>query len=435
MRELYYLVLDVFGISSNANMRMDDIENHNGTGNASHSLSSHLNGAGDCIFFRFMFYTIIIGSLNILGILGNILSIAVLQRDQHNRVTAFLLQSLAAADSFVLIMSFLVLSVIYGLLPYMDKSDWASVAIPYIIKYIHPLGYMCQSGTIWITVLLAINRYIAIVKPFLTVKLCTINKARIQVLTVIILSIAFNIPRFFQYNIIQLANPPGSNNTVIGISATVIGEQSIFGVIYTNIIYTILVLLVPLVILVYFNTCLIREIKFPSKKSLSVGKKSRSFQKLKRQPSFSSPPLPEEDNITFIMVIIIVMFLCCHTPDRIVQIIRYFFSESHHLHCGQTLYYVSSVCNLLIVLNSSSNFIIYYLLRKRFRKILMMKVCAWSSLKRYKEKPSFLEHHDPPPLLRRKTDGDMEQKINGIRKMDATQLQTLQKTGSAPSLF
>ena len=393
----------------------------------------------NCILFNFVFYTLVIGTLSVLGILGNILSIVVLQKDNNNKVAAFLLQSLAVADSLVLLTSFVVLSIIYGLLPYVQQSELFAVIIPYVVKYVHPLGYMGQCATIWITVLLAVNRFIAIVKPFLTAKLCTLNKARIQVLLVTILAVVFNMPRFFQYEIVQ-EHHPGSNHSVLVLNETVIGEYSLFGVIYTNIIYTIIVLIVPFLTLVILNSWLLRDLKCSTSKKNSSYSSTTSLNstvstKLRRRLSIGAPPLPEEDNITVIMITIVVIFLCCHTPDRIFQIIRYFFVTYEQILCGETLYYVSSVCNLLIVINSSTNFIIYYMMRRRFRKILMMKLCAWSNLTTYKEPPSYLDRHHghPPPLLRRHTDDTII--INSVQQKDVKKVKLLLKTGSAPNLF
>jgi len=44
------------------------------------------------------------------------------------------------------------------------------------------MGYMAQCATIWLTVLIAVNRYIAICHPFNANRFLTIRTARIQVL-------------------------------------------------------------------------------------------------------------------------------------------------------------------------------------------------------------------------------------------------------------
>ena len=362
--------------------------------------------AQNCIVFNFMFYTLLIGAISILGILGNILSIAVLQKDRNNRVAAFLLQSLAFVDTCVLLMSLFILSVIYGLFPYTGQSNLVGKMIPYVVKYVHPVGYMAQCGTIWITVLLAVNRYIAIVKPFHAVSWCGLSRARKQVLVVLLFTVSLNFPRYFQY---QINYNVTEIETKVSFAETEIGESTIFGVVYTNIIYTVVVLLIPLVILVIMNSRLIHEIKFANRnrtvKSITNSKIKFNLPGFQRKGSFSKPPLPEEDNITFIMVIIIVILIVCHTPDRIFFIYRYFFTDREQLKCGETLYYISSICNLLIVINSSCNFMIYFLVRRRFRKIFFVKICAWCKLEQIRRMSTFSESSTPSSLARRMTDG------------------------------
>ena len=44
------------------------------------------------------------------------------------------------------------------------------------MKYVQPVGYMAHTLTIWITVLLAVNRYLAVCKPFLVHRACTLGR-------------------------------------------------------------------------------------------------------------------------------------------------------------------------------------------------------------------------------------------------------------------
>ena len=82
-----------------------------------------------------------------------------------------------------------------------------------------------------------------------------------------------------------------------------------------------------------------------------------------------------EDNITLVMIIIILILLVCHTPDGVVQIVASFVAAENR-RCGTAINYAVLVCNLLIVLNSSSNFILYYFMRRGFRKVLLRKLCG-----------------------------------------------------------
>ena len=118
------------------------------------------------LLFRFVYYTIITGILCLLGITGNTLSIITLQKDKGNQVANLLLQALALADNALLFVSIVILSVIWGSLSYFNAYAPFIAVSPYVVKYLQPLGYMTKTCAIWMTVLLAVNRYIVIKTHF-----------------------------------------------------------------------------------------------------------------------------------------------------------------------------------------------------------------------------------------------------------------------------
>ena len=335
------------------------LPNGNGSGLDNHTSTSE--PGQDCVTFNFIYDFIIIGSVCILGMCGNTLSIIILRRDHFNKVTLFLFQALAVADNTVLLMSFITLSVIYGLLPYTNAKMTMMAVVPYLIKYLHPFAYVSQLCAVWITVLLAIHRYIAICKPFRASRWNRMARARIQVALVVIGAMAFNLPRFFQVDIVRRTEVDSQNNETIfvySIRETTIGEHTLFGKVYTNMLYTIIGLVIPLVLLVFLNSRLIREIRLVKKRTRIQG-----------HPEF------EDNNVTLIMVVIIIVVLVCHTPDRIFQVTKDF-TDVHKTSCGHLLFYVLNACNLLIIINSSTNFIIYYVMRRGFRQILLKRFCS-----------------------------------------------------------
>lgn len=88
-----------------------------------------------CKSFEFFYNTILIGALCLFGIATNMLSIAVLRKDRHNRVATFLLRSLAVADISVLVVVFVILSIFLGTaqIPGVVENH-TGVAIPYLKK-------------------------------------------------------------------------------------------------------------------------------------------------------------------------------------------------------------------------------------------------------------------------------------------------------------
>ena len=298
------------------------------------------------LLFRFVSYSIITGSLCLLGITGNTLSMITLQKDKGNQVANLLLQALALADNALLFVSIVILSVIWGSLSYLEADETFVAISPYVLKYVQPLGYMTKTCAIWMTVLLAVNRYIVIKNPLQAQHICTLWKARLQILVVIIFSIVCNIPRFFSVHI-----------TKVGYEETDFGKGSLFHIIYTNVLYTVLVLVLPLILLIFVNVSLVLELKrMRHQRNLMNANNCRS----------------SDTHITLVMCIIIVIFIGCHTPDRILQGVRSFHKNvSWEYYC-----YLSAVCTLLIIINSSCNFLVYFFLRRRFRRLLYQTVCC-----------------------------------------------------------
>ena len=317
-----------------------------------------------CDRVRFGVNTIMVGSLCLFGLIGNVLSIVVLQKDRSNRVASFLLQALAVADNALLLISFSVLSLFHSLLLYIGEIYIWSQAMPYIVKYIQPLAHMAQTATIWITVLLGINRYIAVCKPFDVSSYCCMKYTRVQVIVAVLFSICFNMPRFFQVEVVHhTVFKNGEPRFGVGLRLSSISEKSTFGLVYTTGIYTTLVLLLPFVLLVFMNIRVILE----------LGAVRR------RGSVMSTQPILSDHNITLTMIIIIIMFLLCHAPDRVLNLLK--LVRSGDFICSEEYFYANLVCNLLVVMNSSVNFIVYCLFRKQFRNILHSVICLkFSSL-------------------------------------------------------
>ena len=195
----------------------------------------------------------------------------------------------------------------------------------------------------------------------------------------ILLSIAFNIPRIYLHKHREGTRLASStvhnlvpNQSELQTAATwrmeevaVNNASDTFGskeIIMTfELVYTMVVLILPLILLVGLNVRLIQELQGAKHRLRSYSKEYSGVN---------------EDNITIVMVVIVLTLVFCHTPDRILQIIRWMLVKSP-LDCPNPFFYAVNISNLLIVLNSSVNFIIYYVFRKRFRRILQLKACAW----------------------------------------------------------
>ena len=323
-----------------------------------HSLSTvpptgqeSLNPDETCKTFLFIIYVLVFGSIGVIGLMGNTLSLIVLNWEKRNLVATFLLQALCVSDNLFLATNLFV-QVFSGLGIYKKWPVYEDTQ-PYLMVYVWPFIHITQFGTIWMTVLVAANRYIAICRPFEAHRLCTMRRVRIQVLTVAVVAVLYNIPRFLEYKLVY-EQDVHTNQTQVGGAATPMKNQMSYKIIYDAVLYNIFVFLGPLIILIYLNVRLVQEL-------------FRARQRLVSR-QIPIPGEEEEQNLTLVMVVIILIFVVCQTPASMNALLSYFMEE--HYDCGTAYYYFYHLSNLLACANSATNFFVYFFFRQTFRERL-----------------------------------------------------------------
>ena len=149
-----------------------------------------------CTMFAIINTVIIDGILCILGPIGNITSFCVFGKLGWRNSTTVLIRALAVTDTFLLL--FWLPLPFYFLC---QTTDWcpgySEFMNTYYSKYIRPLCVMAQVSSVWISVLISINRFIAVSQPLEAARLCTVNRARNELLCVLCFSVMFISPYFF----------------------------------------------------------------------------------------------------------------------------------------------------------------------------------------------------------------------------------------------
>ena len=307
-----------------------------------------------CTLFRFILYSVVCVALCLIGFFGNAVSYMVLQKDKSSPVASILLQSLAIADN-----AFLFLWMAHYPLHSLHSHFYSSairgtnnqlqVALLYLRVYSFPLLFMTQTQTIWLTVIIAANRFIAVCLPYSAPHLCTLANVRRELFAITAFSMLYNVPRFFEVQVITRADNKTHWNR------TEFGNDVYYQKVYLDALYYVFSFVLPLLILAFVNTKIIIAY--------------RATQQRRRR--MTSRQCDNENNITLVMIIVIVIFMLCQAPARIVQIVWGY----KYKHCQEAIYYLIHITNTFEVLNSSVNFLIYFLFRKRFRDILCAHFC------------------------------------------------------------
>jgi len=261
-------------VSLSANMSPGDvlmnlIQSSQGCGGGRSNVSSSTTtttSAGDFVF-RIIIDVFIVGLLCLIGFVGNSLTFVILRGDRDkNSTTNWLLQTLAVVDIVYLVACLLIQPVkaIHDLYPETQSrrgSAWGAfhITFTHLEPYIWPLASIAQTVTVWVVVLVTVDRYIAICMP-LRSKIRTLPRARVAVAVVIVAAVCYNIPRFFEKEVVYEATcEPGRYR--IKLDQTELRRDGWYFVIYKTICSIVFRTIGPLLLLIVLNARLIRALR------------------------------------------------------------------------------------------------------------------------------------------------------------------------------
>jgi len=141
----------------------------------------------------------VVGLLCLVGFVGNALTISVLRRDWQDgsSATNWLLRTLAGVDTFYLVACLFVQTFKTA----HDLTSWFPDSLrpyfPYAERYLWPVASIGQTVTIWTVLLVTVDRYMAVCRPFDT-RLRTVDRAKKLFVGVVVAAVVYNIPRFLE---------------------------------------------------------------------------------------------------------------------------------------------------------------------------------------------------------------------------------------------
>ena len=277
-------------------------------------------------------------TLVILGLIGNILSLIVLSHKAMRSTTSAHLFALALFDSLVLISMFLFVS-----LP--ELSDRYMALFGYIRPFAYPFVLVSQTCSVYTTVALTIDRYIAVCHPLRAVQSCTRNRTRQSLALIALFSLLFNIPRMLETHWTL------SSENIVHWELTDFGNNTIYRHVYLIVLHISVMVLIPFIVLLILNTKLVVSVR----KSRHI----RGTTGLGRQTQ-------NERNLTAMLTMVVAVFLLCQLPSILDNILGVVLTEEEALKPFPLK--VNAINNLCVMINSAVNFYMYCLFGKKFRR-------------------------------------------------------------------
>lgn len=300
------------------------------------------------------------------GTAANMANIVVLTRPKMLSSTNLILTWLAVADLLTMI-SCLPVNIHFYIMkdpklpfPSTRTLDW----IRYLIFNIN-FTVACHTVAIWLTITLAIFRYLYICYPTSGASLCSMQKARSAIIAVYASTAIVCIPNYLVPEIETLTdnknNATAADNET-SVYYTVIDKKSVFNTI-NYWIQAFLFKLIPCILLTILTVLLV----------IAMHQANVRRMKLKSQGRRDESDRAREHNRTTAMLLAVVgLFLITELPQGVLTLGSIFVQNFF-----QDVYWpLGDLLDIMALLNNSINFVLYCTMSRQFRETFVEIFCA-----------------------------------------------------------
>ena len=321
----------------------------------------------NCQLYRFMMSVGVTGSLCIFGIVGNILTLLVFRNfskdssDKRTKSSAPLLLSALAISDFALLFSLYIVKSIPSFISF--TKIYPKFFVSYFFYFLMIYGWnvvdVSQCVNTWITVLVTMHRFIAIVSPHKAAIYCTYRKARLHLMISCIVIILFEIPIFFDYEVGTI-RVSASEIIYVAVHRAQVHNYW-YQVVYKTTLYYVIMYIVPWFVLAVMTVYLVKAVK--------------QAQLFRSQMGNNMNQQDNTEDITTSLIAVVVTSLVCRPWEPVRRIFVAINKGTRG--CGHYYFYFEEFPSLTAAVNSSANFILYCLFLKRFpqtlREVFMTK--------------------------------------------------------------
>ncbi|CAJ0939747.1 unnamed protein product, partial [Mesorhabditis belari] len=281
----------------------------------------------------------------IIGCLGNILSFTLFSRP-HMRASSVnvLLCALSFVD-FTMLFLMIPCFVLPGFSIW-ETNEGHLTYMAYILKFVYPVNLIMQTCSIYIMVMITMERWTAVCRPLQVRIWCTPKKSRIAILVIFLCSVAYNAIRFFEYSIKE-------NETGV-IYERYLRDERWYMLGYFTGLYLLTHFLVPFSILAVMNGHVI----------VTMWRHRSQRQLLTRQQR-------REQSTTIMLLVVTGMFAFCNTLPFLMNLVECAMPDlfSHPSTAGLA-YQLNDLTNLLVALNSGTTFLVYAIFSEKYRQTI-----------------------------------------------------------------
>ncbi|KAL3307730.1 hypothetical protein Ciccas_013751 [Cichlidogyrus casuarinus] len=309
--------------------------------------------------------------VSLIGVAANILNMVILTRSWMKSSTNVYLTVVSACDT-------LHLSAYLLFLLLRTKQDFNLKTLSFFV--LRCSSYF-SNATVWLTTTFTIERFIAVTKPILSQRFCTVGKARLASFVNLLISLLLTLPSFFEFKFMpcRVLDPKTRSYMKRFEPKHTVFFKSIGY--YYELFMAVMFLALPLVLLIVFNSLLIFSVvkatenrKFLMRNQNSYGlhtggvlltsgsvpriplrKASDGKTQFAKPVLNRKPVVTEQQRITIMLIAVVMSFVLFLTPSAVNTLMN------------TKLKNFSMAANFLVLFNSTLNFVFYSLFSVKFR--------------------------------------------------------------------
>ncbi|XP_033764072.1 sex peptide receptor-like [Pecten maximus] len=310
----------------------------------------------------------------VFGVIANILNIVVLTRKNMQTSTNVILTGLAISDGVTMAAYFpwaLWMYIIYGTDVSLkrDTLECAHFQMWYAI-----FSVIVHSISIWLTVTLAVFRFIFIRFPRRGTRYCNIQRAKLAVVLVVVVVVIVCIPNSVNYEIYNgiervIIGPKGGNGTVYWVNPKKNNAFQEFINKFNFWVQALLVKLLPCVMLTVFSFLLVKTMRDAEKRRKKLLNKTPISDGESGATSSGggnhkkNKKSNRNNRTTTMLLLVVLLFLLTETPQGVLSVLSVLidgFFVNVYTPLGDLL-------DIVALINNGINFVLYCTMSKQFR--------------------------------------------------------------------
>lgn len=222
---------------------------------------SYINTNPEEVFFEFIAYGVLLNLIGFMGIIGNVISMIILSRPQMRSSINYLLIGLARCDTVLIVTSIFLfgLPAIYQYTKTDLLYSYQYKIYPYLCLIVFPVALIAQTVSVYLTLTVTLERFVAVCHPLQARSLCTYGRARLYVVLIIIFSTMYNLSRFWEITVVEMYNEE-TNSTVYMPQSSELRRNKIYISVYIHWLYMVFIYFLPFSCLAVLNGAIYRQV-------------------------------------------------------------------------------------------------------------------------------------------------------------------------------